>query len=287
MTEQNNFILKGFNFIRGPAAKRRRQEEEEAKDKWRYEHLTSSTQSMVPTTTRDINQNVQIEVPRKSYQVYDIHSRENTANSVFSTNDNQGSILTWIYNTTNARHRSQEEEKDKSRHSYRTSSTEGMVRTVTPNTNENVQTEVKKKPDLVYNTLSKEHTGYEGSILISRYNSTNGKRTNSGRTPNTEESFEMGNAWMKPPVPEIMNNDVPTARHVTLADSSVRQMSNFKTIRESFHIDHHLGNQGNLRSFSTPPFNTDRPSVLQSRPGTTSEIGQPGILGGGLYNFKE
>jgi hypothetical protein len=180
---------------------------------------------MVPTTTPDINQNIPIEVPRKSYQVYDIHSRENTANSVFSTNDNQGSILSWIYNTTNARRRSQEEGKDKLRHSCPTSNIEGMVRTMTPDTKEIVPIEVQKKTYQVHNTLSKEHTGYEGSILISRYNSTNGKN-------NIDQSFEMENTWMQETTPpKIMNDDVPIGRHIMSADSAVSQVSNFKTTK--------------------------------------------------------
>jgi hypothetical protein len=85
---------------------------------------------------------------------------------------------------------------------------------MTPDTNENVSIEVPKKTYQVYNTVSKEHTGYEGSILISRYNSPNGKHWMEGTIP-----------------PEIMNDDVPIDRHIMSADSSVSQVSNFKTTK--------------------------------------------------------
>jgi hypothetical protein len=58
---------------------------------------------MLRTTTPITTENNPIEVPRKSYQVYNILSQKSSANSVCSTPDSEGSILVAIYNNTNAR----------------------------------------------------------------------------------------------------------------------------------------------------------------------------------------
>ena len=234
---------------------------------------------MARTVTSDTNKNVQIEVPRTSYQVYTMHSKENTINSICSTTDHRGSILTSIYNSTNAR-RAYQEEEDKPRHSQLTSGTKCTVRATPSDPHKNVQIEVPKKPYEVYNILSKENTvnnvcsttdnrgsilisiynntnakrpqqeeeqdilrhydqsiiksdtnkkphpansvpskeitENQGSILISIYNNTNGRCINSEQTHNTKESIEMGNAWIKPQTSEIINNDILVSRRGTL-----------------------------------------------------------------------
>ena len=280
-------ILSEFYFIRGPAAKRRRQEEEaeDEETEWRDGYLNSSTESMIRTTTPDTNKNVQIEVPKKSYQVYPIYSKENTVSSVCPTTDHQGSILKSIYDSTNARRPHQEE--DKARHSHLTSSAGSVVPATPSDPHKNVPIEVPKKPYEVYNILSKENTvnnvwsttgntgsilisiynntnakrphqeeendilkhndqrittsdtnkkpypadnmpskentENQGSILISIYNNTNGRRNDSEQIHNIEESIEMGNAWIKPQTSEIIYNDIPITRRVTLAHASTSQ----------------------------------------------------------------
>ena len=233
---------------------------------------------MAQTVTSNTNKNVQIEVPKTSYQVYTIHSKENTINSICSATDDQGSILTSIYNSTNARRAYQEE--GKARHSHLTSKNESMARVMPSDPHKNVQIEVPKKPYEVYNILSKENTvsnlysttGNQGSILISIYNNTNAKRprqeeeedilghndqrtttsdTNKKPHPannmpskeitenqgsilisiynntngrgidseqihNTKESIEMGNTWIKSQTSEIINNDILVSRRGTL-----------------------------------------------------------------------
>jgi hypothetical protein len=57
---------------------------------------------MARKTKPNTNENIQIEVPKKSYKVYNIHSQQNSANNVSSTTECQGSILVAIYNNTNA-----------------------------------------------------------------------------------------------------------------------------------------------------------------------------------------
>ena len=76
----------------------------ENEDKSRYRHLNSSADSIVQTTTSQMNANSLIEVPKKSYQISNILSRENSTNRDGSMIDNQGSILVSIYNTTHGRH---------------------------------------------------------------------------------------------------------------------------------------------------------------------------------------
>ena len=191
---------------------------------------------MARTETSNTNKNIQIEVPKKSYQVYNILPRENSTNNVFSATDNRSSILTSIYNNTNARRPHQAEEEDKLRHNDQ--------RIMTPNTDE--------KTFSIYNRISKANTENRGSILISIYNNTNAKRTNSGRAYNTDESFEMGNAWMKPAAHKINNSD-----RSSTVDSSMSKRSTFQTKKETSDINHQLNNESG------------------------------GSLSGGLYNFKE
>ena len=163
------------------------------------------------SSTLDANKNVQIEVPKKSYQVYDVLSRENTADNVHST------------------------------------------------------------------------TGNQGSILISIYNRTNANRANSVLSHNTEQSFKMGNAWMQPLNREAVNNNVPLNRPATLSSSSVRQVSSFRTMKETFNID----DPEAVRGFSKPAFNTGRFSIPQSEPKTTFRINRSRSVGGGPSNFQE
>jgi hypothetical protein len=56
---------------------------------------------MARKTQPNMNESVQIEVPKKSYKVYNIHSQQNSANNVNSTTEYGGSILVAIYNSTN------------------------------------------------------------------------------------------------------------------------------------------------------------------------------------------
>jgi hypothetical protein len=171
-----------------------------------------------------------------------------------------------------------------------------MLRTTTPNTNENSQLEVPKKSYQVYNILPKQNSANsfyssidnQGSILISIYNNTNGRAANSVPTPNTEESMGMGNAWVQPRLREAINSNRPISRRVTMPSSSVSPASNFKATNERFNINHSFNDQENVRAFSTSPFGSaGHFSVMQSRLETSSELGQSRRSDGGLYNFKE
>jgi len=210
-------ISKDLFSIRSPTARRRRRQQEEQRneDQEGYRHLNSTTESISPTTTAHANASSHIEVPRKNYQVYNIFSKENSANKISSTTDNQE------------------------------------------------------------------------SILISIYNSTNGSRCNRVGTNNTEESFKMGNARMRPRTNQAINRDIPLTRSITMAGSSASEARNFKATNENFIMNHQLNDQINVRAFSTPPFNIGGLSVPQSRLETTSEIGQSRRLNDSSFNSND
>ena len=78
---------------------------EKAEDIPKCNHLISSGNSMPKTTTPSPQKtpNVQIEVPRKSYEVYNIPSAQNDTKQAKPTFENNGSILVRMYNNTNRR----------------------------------------------------------------------------------------------------------------------------------------------------------------------------------------
>ena len=96
-------VDKDFFSFRSPAAKRRRQEEAEDENSWKFKHLTSSTESIQRTTTPQTTENSHIEVPRKTYQVYNILAKEGGVNKNSSTIGSQGSILVAMYNSSNGK----------------------------------------------------------------------------------------------------------------------------------------------------------------------------------------
>jgi hypothetical protein len=95
-------------FFRSPDAKRRRQlQEEDDENRWGYRYITANTESVLQRTTSSTTTNVPIEVPRKTYQVYNILSPKSTSNSIIgSPLESEGSILVAIYNSTNAKYAS-------------------------------------------------------------------------------------------------------------------------------------------------------------------------------------
>jgi hypothetical protein len=183
-------LLKFFIIFRSPEARRKRAEEE---NNWRYDHLSSSTGSILQTTTLNTTENAPIEVPQKSYQVYNIHSSKNSSNSICAT---------------------------------------------TPES--------------------------EGSILVTMYNNTNARRAN------TEESFEMGNAWIHPSNDESMNSENSLTQF-----SSSRRVPNMRTTtNESFLVNRQPSIQQTRSTFSSPS-------------ATMSDIGQGHNSSSKSFNFKD
>ena len=82
--------------IRSPAAKRRQHQEEIEEEHGIYRNLTESRESSIRTPEQNINENSQIEVPKKSYQVFNIAEKERNIIG-------RESILITTYNNTNAK----------------------------------------------------------------------------------------------------------------------------------------------------------------------------------------
>jgi hypothetical protein len=202
---------------RSPAARKRRRqgEEEENVDEWNYRHLTSSTENMMQTMTPHTNQKSQIEIPKQSYQVYNIHSEEESVNKDRSAINNQG------------------------------------------------------------------------SILVAIYNSMNGRRVQNGRTDDAEQSFKMGNAWMKSSTRNTIDSDIPETQRVTSADPYTNEGKIFKLTNKSATINHQSNSQINMRCFSTPPFDIEQPSSLESSFETKSDNWQSQNVGSKRSNFKD
>jgi hypothetical protein len=170
-----------------------------------------------------------------------------------------------------------------------------MLRTTTPSTTENVPIEVPQKSYQVYNILSQKNNSNdvgstpesEGSILVAIYNNTNARRAKNVPTRNSEQSFEMGNAWMQPSTNENINSDSSLNRRATFADFSIGKGSNMKPINKSFQTIRQSSNQENMRIFHSPSFNTGQMSVLQSPSESTSDFGQGHSFSRSLSNFKD
>ncbi len=58
---------------------------------------------MARTTTSNPNENVPIELPKRSYQVYNILSKQNSMHSNCASVESEGSILVAVYNNTNGK----------------------------------------------------------------------------------------------------------------------------------------------------------------------------------------
>jgi hypothetical protein len=121
---------------------------------------------------------------------------------------------------------------------------------------------------------------------VAIYNNTNARHANSVPTRNTEQSLEMGNAWMQPKTPETIDNEVSIIRRATAAISSTRKVSNTATTQESF-IHHQLSNQENIRNFSSPSLSVDQLSASQSVTPATPENEQDHSFSRSLPNFKQ
>ncbi len=215
-------IQKDLFSIRSPTAKRRKQEQEEEEeeeagrdDRSKYRHLNSSRESMLRPSTSYTNENSQIEVPKKSYQVYNISAKEGGVSRDYSSIESQG------------------------------------------------------------------------SILVSIYNSMNVIRSNSVAARNTEQSIEMGNAWMKSPTSGTVDSNMPLTRCVTWAGKSLNEAQTFKPIKQSFNMNNQSMNQENVTNFTRPTFDTGHFSTSPSWLETTYEIEQSQRLADSSPNFQE
>lgn len=99
----------------------------------------------------------------------------------------------------------------------------------------------------------------EESILVSMYKHTN------GRTRNSKQSFEMGNAWMQPSIQRDRVNDITTTPHSTFANASINGEKSFKMANTGVIVSEQSSNPTYARSFSIPAAHTDRHNIVQPR----------------------
>ena len=92
---------------------------------------------------------------------------------------------------------------------------------------------------------------------------------------------------MQPLSRETVNSDVPITRRVTLAGSSLRQASSFRTMTETFNVNDQSNEPEDLRSFSAVSFNTSHFSIPQPQAKTASGINRSRSVGGRPSNFQE
>ena len=91
---------------RAPGARRRRQlesEEEEGHNMRGYNSLNATTNSAAQVQASQTLENSTIEVPKKSYHVYNMTTKTSNVDMCSSADNGRGSILVSIYNNTNGR----------------------------------------------------------------------------------------------------------------------------------------------------------------------------------------
>ncbi len=137
--------------------------------------------------------------------------------------------------------------------------------------------------------MTRDHSSLDSqeSVLVCMYNKMNIKRSNSVATYNTEQSIEMGNAWIQSPTSEPTGSNMPTSRRITLAGSSVNEPQKIKPMRPSLPATNQLTNQENARAFIKPTFASNRVSIAQSWLETTYEIEQNERIGDSLTDIQE
>lgn len=158
---------------------------------------------------------------------------------------------------------------------------------------ENFRIRKPSKSYQVYNILSKKESRNsttsivesEPSILVSIYNNTNVKRANRLSTISKEESFEMGNAWMKPKTHE---DNIFSERSLTLNSCSTNNFSNFKEANQSLNMS--LQSSGHIKSrtsFISSPFQTESDNYQQSSPKKISKTERTANSGGSVFDFGD
>lgn len=190
LIDNERHILLVLFFTSGPAAKRRRQLELEEEDNaWGYNSLNSTTTSTARIETSQSSENSTIEVPNKSYQVYNM-----------TTSANNG----------------------------------------------------------------------QGSILVSIYNHTNGKRTNGLRTHGNGECLEMSETGTRARASENNNSNTPLNGRSVSAQPKTSELTNWNPPQRNLINNNRTKNEENLKASSLASFTNNRVGSLQ----TSSEINQ-------------
>ena len=150
---------------------------------------------------------------------------------------------------------------------------------------DNSTIEVPRKSYQVFNIASKPNNmGMDsptmhnrGSILVSLYNNTNGRRTHVVGTKEHTESLEMGNAWTQPETSKIVSDNVSMAERSPPLYSETSQLMNGTSPRQSFTHTNQTTDEDLFRSSSLPSFAHNQMSNTQSRPETSIQTRQQQI----------
>lgn len=140
--------------------------------------------------------------------------------------------------------------------------------------------ELPKKTYQVYNISSNANnvnmnsstTESQGSILVSMYNNTNGRRANSMGAKNHQESLEMGNAWTQPRSNEIVNSNIFVTGRSESTLPLVNEKLDMKSSNQSLINSNQSINENNFQSSSLSLFTINRIDGSQSRPETSFQI---------------
>lgn len=188
---------------RGPGAKRRRQLELEEEDNaWEYNSLNTTTTSTNRIETSQSGEISSIEVPKKSYQVYNMTSESNHINLNSSSNNGQG------------------------------------------------------------------------SILVSMYNHTNGKRLNDLGTHDNEERLEMSETWARPRSNENASSDTPLNGRSVSAQPTIGELPSSSQSQRSLINNNRVRHEENFKASSLASFSNNRVGNLQPSPKTPPHINQ-------------
>lgn len=185
-----------------PAKHRQREETTEDRPAWEYNALNSSMDSTRQEETSGTLNNSMIEVPKKSYQVFNIASKSNNMDMNSSTIDNRG------------------------------------------------------------------------SILVTMYNNTNGKRSNIVGTREPTESLEMGNAWTQSETNKIVSDNGSMSERSQSVNLRISELMRNTSSRQNFPHTNQTTDEDLLRSSSLPSFALNHDSNSQSRPETSIQTRQ-------------
>jgi hypothetical protein len=185
-----------------------------------------------------------------------------------------------------------EEEVDDEWQNGNSSSRPESTLPTSPDINENLRIRKPSKNYQVYNILSKNNSATtvsstidsESSILVTMYNNTNARRANSVRTPNTEQSFEMGNAWIRAQTPTEIVDSSLTNQRVLLESCRTNRISDIEETDASLNVSRQISDQRRLNVSSPLPPQTDHYNSFESPPNKMHTVRQAYSSGGSVLD---
>ena len=147
---------------------------------------------------------------------------------------------------------------------------------------ENSPIEVPQRSYQVYNMTSESNStnmksstnNGQGSILVSIYNHTNGKRTNGLGTPGNEECLEMNETWARPGQSENVNSNTSLNGRSVSAQPKTSELTNSNPSQRNLINNNRGKNEENLKASSLASFTNNRVGSLQSSSETAFRMDQ-------------